>query len=96
MTFSGRAQALRCGELSINFSTSTAGSVRVQDVVGESIQGYALADCNEIVGDSGRRVIRWKNGADIAALAGRPVWLRFVMKDADIYSVPFTNEIRNP
>ena len=86
------------GELSINFSTSAAGSVRVemQDVVGRSIQGYALEDCNEIVGDSVRRVIRWKNGADVAALAGRPVRLRFVMKDADIYSVQFTTEIRNP
>jgi hypothetical protein len=79
-------------KLSVNFSTSAAGSVRVelQDVAGNLIQGYGLEECNEIVGESVHRVIRWKNGADLGVLAGRPVRLRFVMKDADIYSFQFT------
>ena len=81
-------------QLRLNFSTSAAGSVRVelQDVAGNSIPGYALAECKEIVGDSVQRAIRWQNAADLGQLAGRPVRLRFVMKDADIYSFQFTSQ----
>ena len=31
----------------------------------------------------------WKQGPDVGALAGKPVRLRFVLKDADLYSLRF-------
>ncbi len=31
----------------------------------------------------------WEGGLDVSALAGRPVRLRFAMKDADLYSIQF-------
>jgi hypothetical protein len=31
----------------------------------------------------------WKNTPDLTALAGKPVRLRFVMRDADLYSFKF-------
>lgn len=31
----------------------------------------------------------WKNGGDVSALAGKPVRLRFVLNDADLYSLKF-------
>lgn len=79
-------------KLSINFSTSAAGSIRVeiQDVAGDPLQGYTLNDCHEIVGDEIERTVTWKNTSDVKRLAGQPVRLRFVMKDADLYSLQFT------
>ena len=78
-------------ELVINYSTSGAGSVRieVQNIVGEAVEGFTLADCNEIYGDEIERVVGWNGGGDLGKLAGMPVRLRFVMRDADIYSIRF-------
>ena len=74
--------------LAINYSTSAAGSVRVevQDAGGEAIEGFALGDAEEIYGDEIEQVVSWKNGSDISKLAGRVLRLRFVMRDADLYS----------
>jgi len=33
--------------------------------------------------------VRWKQGADVGALAGKAVRLRFVMKDADLFALRF-------
>ena len=78
-------------ELLINFSTSAAGSVRVEIQSAESqpIKGFTLAECPEIFGDAIEQVVVWKNGNDVSELAGKPVRLRFVMKDADLYSIRF-------
>jgi len=78
-------------ELVMNFSTSAAGSVQVelQDAGGNPVPGFALADCPEIFGDEIERVVTWKDGADLASLKGVPVRLRFVLKDADLYSLRF-------
>lgn len=83
-TFSGK-------NLVINYSTSAAGSVwvEVQDEAGAPIGGFAQADCDEIIGDEIARTVTWKGNADVSALAGKPVRLRFVMKDADLYSIQF-------
>jgi len=78
-------------ELVINFATSAAGSVRVElrDAKGTPIPGHTLRDCPEIFGDSLDQVVAWKGGSDVSALAGKPVRLRFVMKDADLFSIQF-------
>ena len=77
--------------LEMNFSTSVAGSVRVeiQDAGGRPLPGYTLDDCPEIFGDHLERVVHWKNGPDVGSLSGKPIRLRFVMKDADLYSIRF-------
>src|SRR5262249_45483304 len=78
-------------ELEINYSTSAAGSIRVQlqDAGGRALPGFSLAESQEIVGGHIARVVTWKSGASVAALAGKPVRLRSVMKDADLYSIRF-------
>ncbi len=80
--------------LEINYSTSAAGSVRieVQSEDGEPLPGFALDDCFEIVGDSVEHTVRWNGGTGVESLAGRPVRLRFVLKDADLFSFQFINE----
>ncbi|MCP4643935.1 MAG: hypothetical protein GY851_26060 [bacterium] len=78
-------------ELVINYSTSAAGSVwvEVQDAAGVAVPGFAQANCDEIIGDHIARTVTWKGNADLSALAGKPIRLRFVMNDADLYSVQF-------
>jgi hypothetical protein len=79
------------GKLVLNFATSAAGSlaVELQDAAGQALPGFALADCSELFGDTLERTVTWKGGADVSALAGRPVRLRFVLKDAHVYSLRF-------
>lgn len=80
------------GQLTINVSTSAAGGVRVelQDAAsGAPIPGRSLEDCPEIIGDQIERAVSWKGGGDVSAFAGRPVRLRFELRDADLYSLRF-------
>ncbi len=78
-------------ELVLNFSTGAAGGIRIeiQDEEGKPVPGYTLEESESVVGDSIERAVRWKQARDLRALAGRTVRLRFVMKDADIYSLQF-------
>jgi hypothetical protein len=34
-------------------------------------------------------VVHWQGRSDLSALAGRPVRLRFVLKDADVFALRF-------
>lgn len=78
-------------KLTINYATSAAGSVKVeiQDADGEPIPGFALADAEELYGDSVEQTVSWKNGSDVGELAGKPVRLRFVLRDGDLFSWRF-------
>jgi hypothetical protein len=78
-------------QLEINYQSSAAGEVHVelQDLDGQAIPGFELDACELIFGDEIARVVRWEGDPDLAALAGQPVHLRFVMRDADLFSYRF-------
>jgi hypothetical protein len=78
-------------ELTLNFASSAAGHLRVefQDAAGKPLPGFALADSDELFGDALNRVVTWKNRSDVGSLAGRPIRIRVVMRDADLYSLRF-------
>ena len=78
--------------LSINFATSAPGSIRVeiQTSDGKPIPKFTLDDCREQIGNEIDRIVTWKGGSDVSSLAGQTVRLRFVMKDADLYAIQFT------
>ncbi len=80
--------------LRLNYSTSATGSVRVEvlDAVGRPFPGHALGSSQEIFGDELDRVVAWGAVKDVGALAGQVVRLRFVMRDADLYSFRFAAE----
>jgi hypothetical protein len=84
LVFSGK-------KLLINFSTSAAGSVRVemQNSEGKAIEGFTLADGEEIYGDEIEHIVSWTGGSDLSKFAGEPIRLRLVMKDADLYALRF-------
>jgi len=77
--------------LILNFSTSAAGSlwVEVRDREGAILSGFSEKECDEILGDEIERAVTWKGSSDISSLQGRSIRLRFVMKDADLYSLYF-------
>jgi hypothetical protein len=77
--------------LVLNFATSSIGSVRVEllDDQGQPLAGFSAAECDELVGDQLARTVTWKHSPDVARLAGQSVRLRFVMRDADLYSFQF-------
>ncbi len=83
-TFSGK-------RLYVNFSTSAAGqiAVEIQDAPGHPIPGFSLSDCHPLIGNEIDRAVFWKNGSDLSQLQGKPIRLRFVMKDADLYAIQF-------
>jgi hypothetical protein len=56
---------------------------------GKPIPGFTVEDCQMQIGNEIDRKVTWKSGTDVSALAGKPVRLRFVMKDADLYSIKF-------
>ena len=74
-------------QLELNFSTSAAGSLRVelQYENGQPIPGFSLEDCHEYFGDSTERVVKWNRDPDLSEIAGRTVRIRFELKDADLY-----------
>ena len=85
-------------DLVLNFATSAAGSIRIeiQDAHGRPCPGLALEDSPLLWGDEIEHVVRWKRthpkavaARPLAHLAGQPVRLRVVMKDADLYSLKF-------
>lgn len=78
-------------KLALNFSTSAAGSIRIeiQDAEGTPIPGFTLADAPEIFGDALDQTVPWKDNRTLAELSGKPVRLRLVMKDADLYAFRF-------
>ena len=65
--------------------------VEIQEANGKPFPGFALQDCPEIFGDEIERTVVWKKNAAIRKLAGKAVRLRFVLKDADLYSFCFGN-----
>ena len=79
------------GELELNCATSAGGSIRVAicDPDGNALPGYSAADCDPIIGDELARRVSWRGSRNLAALAARPVRLRFVMAEADVYSLRF-------
>ena len=78
-------------DLVINFSSSAAGGVQVEilDKNNQPIPGYTLEDSVPIFGDSLERKVSWENGKNLSYLQGKAIRLRFVLKDADLYSFQF-------
>ena len=82
----------------LNFATSAAGSIRleIQDADGNPIPGFALEESPLVWGDEIEQRVVWSRShakatsdKPLRRLAGKPVRLRFIMKDADLFSLRF-------
>ncbi|HOQ87898.1 MAG TPA: hypothetical protein PLQ89_19500 [Phycisphaerae bacterium] len=87
LVFTGR-------QLVLNIDTSATGIARVeiQDANGAPLPGYGLDDCDLIhTTNEINRVVSWQGRRDVTGLAGRPIRLRFSLRDADLYAMQFTD-----
>lgn len=77
--------------LLLNFATSAAGSLQaeVQDAMGKPLPNFTLADSMVLAGNTIEQAVSWKTGDNLTSLADRPVRIRFVLKDADLFSFQF-------
>ena len=83
--------------LLLNYSTAANGSIRIeiQDAQGQPIPGFLLEESPLIFGDKIAGTVPWRHPqgmtdrSPFGRLAGKVVRLRFVMRDADLYSIQF-------
>lgn len=61
--------------------------IAIEDQSGGRIEGYTI-DQSPVITHGGPQEITW-NGADVAKLAGKPIRLRFEMRNACLYSFQF-------
>ena len=69
-------------------NAAAAGEVRVEvlDAAGDPIERYSRDRCVPVTGDAAQQAVTWGNGGNLAEVAGRPVRLRFHLRDAALYS----------
>ena len=82
------------GQLVVNYAAGQGGSVQVEllDGDGAPLPGFASAESVTLHGDAVKRQVVWRNGATPGSLTGQPVRVRFVLKNADLYSFQFVDE----
>ena len=82
-------------QLALNVATGAAGGVgvEIQSADGDPLPGFQLEDCVEYHGDSTAAPMRFTADRDLGALAGQPVKLRFVLRDADLFAFQFRTHI---
>jgi hypothetical protein len=59
------------------------------DLNGRPLSGFSAEESTEIVGNELERVVQWKGEGKLAELAGKPIRIRFLLKDADLFSFQF-------
>lgn len=79
--------------LVINAATQEGGKllVELQDADGKPLPGFAAQDCQAFQGDQIAHTVSWKGSGDLTTLAGKPIRLRFVLNNADLYSIQFAD-----
>ena len=79
--------------LRLNYATSAAGQlqVEIQDVAGTALEGFQLADMDPLFGDEVDGGVTWRDGSDLTALMGRPVRLRFALRDTELFALRFSS-----
>ena len=61
-------------------------TVEVLDEAGNAIEHLGRGRCVPVTGDATQQAVTWGNGGTLEEVAGRPVRLRFHLRDAALYS----------
>ena len=76
-------------ELNVNCSAGGYVNVELQTLDGKPIPGHGEVDCDRIYHNNVRKTVTWNGKSDLADLQGKPVRLRFVMRDCKLYAIQF-------
>ena len=84
----------RGDRLEINTATKPDGQLVVEllDAGGRPLEGFPPSE--PFTGDDLRHVVRFNGQTDVSTLRGKPITLRFRMKNAELYSFAFRGEER--
>ncbi len=76
------------GDTLVANATSDYGELRVEvlDESGKPVPHYTEQDCVPVVADDVAAIAEWRDRRSLAELQGRPVRLRFVLRNARLYS----------
>ena len=55
----------------------------------QTIDGFSPSDCDVIIGNEISRVVSRNGKTDVSELAGKPIRLRFILRDAELFSMKF-------
>jgi hypothetical protein len=85
LTFTG-------SRLELNVDPGAGGSIRVEllDENDKPIAGYRREDAAALHDNSVRLPVRWGGNDRVADLAGKPIKIRFLMRDCRLYAFQFT------
>jgi hypothetical protein len=77
--------------LRLNIHVAGSGGARVAllDAKGKAIPGFAVEDCEVIQDDAIDYEVRWQNGPNVSALAGKTVRVQFEMRSTKLYAMQF-------
>ena len=59
---------------------------------GEVLSGYSKADSDSYTGDNIQHTVTWKTNSNIGQLIGKPVRVRFYLRNTALYSFHFRGE----
>ena len=77
--------------LEINFEGSAGGWAKIEilDEKNQPIPGFTMREADKVSGNSVAKTVSWTGKSSVAQLKGRPIKLRFVMRDAKLYAFQF-------
>jgi len=83
-----RAAFALAGDRIMANAVADYGELRVElrDEFGAVIEGYGAADSAPLGADSTAAAMAWQHGPSVLALRHRPVRLRFLLRNARLYS----------
>ena len=65
--------------------------VELADAAGAALAGYSMDEAISIDRNGTAQEVWWRNGPDVAPLAGRPIRLRIKMRSAKLYAMRFAD-----
>jgi hypothetical protein len=82
-----RPLTFKGSRLVVNYRAGEKGAVRVDvlDTDFHDLPGFT----GTLTGDNVAATVAWKEGAELSAIAGKPVRLRFRLRDAEVFSFRF-------
>jgi hypothetical protein len=85
-TLTTRVVRFSGSRLFVNAAVRGELRAEVLDEAGRVIAPYSAERCEVVRGDKTLIAVRWKDGEDLSELHGKPLRLRFHLRDGDLYS----------